>query len=79
MVRRDPALDVSGAPLAQIAPMLGLRPTAEADDPHARLAVLRPLAVDPRHWRVGIINFEEDNDGVGRRYHLADSSSKCNN
>ena len=70
MVRRDPALDVSGAPLAQIAPMLGLRPTAEADDPHARLAVLRPLAVDPRHWRVGIINFEEDNDGVGRRYHL---------
>ena len=70
MVRRDPALDASGAPLAQIAPMLGLRRTAEADDPHARLAVLPPLAVDPRHWRVGTINFEEDQDGVGRRYHL---------
>ena len=70
MVRRDPALDASGALLSQIAPMLGLRPTAAADDAHARLAVLPPLAVDPRHWRVGTINFEEDLDGVGRRYHL---------
>ena len=70
MVRRDPALDASGAPLAQIAPMLGLRPTAEVDDPHARLAVLPPLAVDPRYWRVGTINFAEDRDGVGRRYQL---------
>ena len=69
MVRRDPALDASGAPLVQIAPMLGLQPSAHAD-PEARIALLPPLAIDPRHWRTGTINFEEDSDGVGRRYPL---------
>ena len=45
IVRRDPALDISGAPLVQIAPMLGLLPEPGAElDPHARLAVLPPLA-----------------------------------
>ena len=69
MVRRDPALDASGGPLAQIAPMLGLQPTDQADS-LARLAILPPLAIDPSHWRVGTINFSEDSDGVGRRYQL---------
>lgn len=69
MVRRDPALDASGAPLVQIAPMLGLQPGTHAD-PEARIALLPPLALDPRHWRTGTINFEEDSDGVGRRYPL---------
>ena len=135
MIRRDPALDAGGAPLAQIAPMLGLTRTNGAD-PEARIALLPPLAIDPRHWRSadpdslapeapvrgegrpaaapangrsavtcrsadpdtlapeapvcgegrpaaapasgrsavtcrsGTINFEEDSDGVGRRYRL---------
>ncbi|MBI2286484.1 MAG: adenylate/guanylate cyclase domain-containing protein [Nitrosomonadales bacterium] len=69
MIRRDPALDADGAPLARIAPMLGLTRTERAD-PEARVALLPPLAVDPRHWRSGTINFEEDADGVGRRYRL---------
>ncbi len=69
MVRGDPALDAGGAPLVQIAPMLGVQPGAHAD-PEARIALLPPLAIDPRHWRSGTINFAEDSDGVGRRYPL---------
>ncbi|HZW26550.1 MAG TPA: adenylate/guanylate cyclase domain-containing protein [Gallionella sp.] len=69
MIRREPLLDAEGAPLAQIATMLGLIRTERAD-PDARVALLPPLAVDPRHWRSGTINFEEDADGVGRRYRL---------
>lgn len=69
MVRRDAELDKQGAPVAQVAAMLGLQRTEHADD-QARIAVLPPLAVDPAHWRAGTINFEEDSDGVGRRYQL---------
>jgi adenylate cyclase len=69
MIRREPVLDAEGAPLARIAPMLGLIRTERAD-PDARVALLPPLAIDPRHWRSGTINFEEDADGVGRRYRL---------
>jgi adenylate cyclase len=50
MIRRDPALDANGAPLAQVAPLLGLTRTGRAD-PEARVALLPPLAIDPRHWR----------------------------
>ncbi len=69
MVRRDAELDKQGAPAAQVAVMLGLRRTEHADD-KARIAVLPPLAVDPAYWRAGTINFEEDADGVGRRYQI---------
>ena len=69
MVRRDPALDAAGAPLAQIAGMLGLQRTRLADD-KARIALLPPLAIEPRYWRGGTINFSEDRDGVGRRYQI---------
>lgn len=69
VVRQDPAMDAQGAPLAQVADMLGMRKTGRAAD-DARIAVLPPLALDPQHWRVGTINFIEDDDGVGRRYQL---------
>ncbi len=69
MVRRDAARDVQGAAATDIAPLLGLI-RGENADPAARIAVLPPLALDPAHWRVGTINFEEDADGVGRRYQL---------
>ncbi len=72
-VRRDPALDIAGAPLGQVASLLGLQatPQAKAD---ARIALLPPLAIDTRYWRGGTINFEEDKDGVGRRYQLYTSA-----
>lgn len=69
MVRRDAAMDAQGAPASQIAPLLGLQRGEGAHD-QAKLAILPPLAIDPAHWRVGTINFEEDDDGVGRRYQL---------
>ena len=69
LVRRDPEMDAQGAPVAQVASMLGLQRTERADD-QARVAILPPLAVDPAHWRTGSINFVEDADGVGRRYQL---------
>jgi len=69
LVRRDAELDEKGAPVLQVASMLGLQRTGHADDT-AHLAVLPPLAVDPAHWRTGSINFIEDADGVGRRYQL---------
>lgn len=69
IIRRDPVRDAEGAPLKQIAPMLGLTHRDDAD-PEARVSLLPPLAIDPRHWRGGTINFEEDHDGVGRRYQL---------
>lgn len=69
MVRRDEALDASGAPLSEVAPLLGLQRTGRAE-PDARIALLPPLAIEPRHWRTGTINFVEDRDGVGRRYQL---------
>jgi len=69
MVRRDAVLDASGALLAQVAPLLGLLRTEQADD-QARIALLPPLAIDPQYWRSGTINFSEDRDGVGRRYQL---------
>ena len=69
MVRRDPALDVDGVPVRQVAGLLGLLSTAQAE-PEARIALFPPLAIDPRHWRTGTINYLEDGDGVGRRYHL---------
>lgn len=58
-------------PLATtIADMVGLQRGPHAD-PQARLPLQPPLAIpDPRYWRTGIINFAEDPDGIGRRYHL---------
>jgi adenylate cyclase len=69
IVRRNPSQDAAGAPLAQIAGVLGLQRSAQADE-QARIALLPPLAIDPEFWRGGTNNFVEDRDGVGRRYQL---------
>jgi adenylate cyclase len=69
LVRLDPAQDATGAPLVQVAPMLGIQATGQAEQ-GAHIALLPPLAIEPRYWRTGTINFEEDRDGVGRRYQL---------
>ncbi len=73
MVRREPALDAVGAPVEQLAALVGLVPTAGAQA-EARIALVPPLAIEQRHWRTGIINFLADSDGVGRRYFLYPSA-----
>lgn len=69
MIRLDPSGDAQGPLMTQAGPLLGISPSANADMT-ARVALLPPQAVDPRHWRVGLINFTEDRDGIGRRYLL---------
>ena len=69
LVRRPAVQDAAGPPVAQIAGLVGLLPTPQAD-PGAHIALSGPLAIEPRFWRTGTINFTEDRDGVGRRYAL---------
>ncbi len=69
MVRLDPRNDARGAPLAEVAPLLRIA-RGEGAREDARVALLPPQAVDPAHWRTGVVNFLEDADGVGRRYWL---------
>lgn len=56
-------------PIATLAPHLGLVKVATAD-PQARAALIPPLILPPEEWRVGLIEFTGDSDGVGRRYLL---------
>jgi len=70
-----PMVHLSGAPtgvglaLAPVAKQLGLTATADAD-PAARAAMLLPLPGIVAGGRLGLINFNEDADGIGRRYDL---------
>ena len=66
MVRLDSR---EGAPASQLAPLVGLVRGPDAN-PEARIAVIPPLALPPKLWRTGTINFLADDDGVGRRYEL---------
>ena len=67
MVRLPAKNDANGAPIAAVAELLHIRPTPQAQQ-NARVALLPPQAVDVAHWRTGITDFNEDPDGVGRRY-----------
>ena len=70
IVRLSARDDANGVAIADVAALLQIRPTPAAQ-PNARVALLPPQAVDVAHWRTGIINFNEDPDGVGRRYWTA--------
>lgn len=63
-----PAGDAQGTPLAEVAAALGMTPGG--GDPKAKAALLLPQAVDRANWRLGVINFLEDDDGIGRRYYV---------
>jgi adenylate cyclase len=66
---RRPAVDDAeyGIPLAEYGPALGFTSGKNALET-AKAGFNLPHAVAPEAWRIGLINFEEDPDGVGRRY-----------
>jgi adenylate cyclase len=57
--------------LADVAQYLGLFRQSDAD-PDARAGLVPPMILSPKDWRVGLITFTADDDGVGRRYLLRD-------
>lgn len=67
LVRLDSQQDKNGPELAVIADKVGLIRTEKAK-PDARAALMPPLAIDSKYWRLGTVNFLNDSDGVGRRY-----------
>ncbi len=69
MIRLDPANDNKGVPVKDFAALISLESTPEAD-PDARVALAPPRAIDTASWRLGAINYSEDSDGIGRRYHV---------
>ncbi len=69
MIRLDPANDKNGVPIAKFAEIIGMEKTASAE-PNARVALAPPRAIDTDSWRLGTINYSEDGDGIGRRYHV---------
>jgi adenylate cyclase len=68
LLRLPASGDRRGVRMAELAP-LGVIQSKEAD-PEARVALVPPLVLPPEHWRSGLITFEADADGVGRRYLL---------
>jgi len=68
-LRLKPEDDVRGMRLADFGPPMGAKalPGAAAG---ARGMLLPPSALPPELWRTGLINFDDDADGVGRRYPL---------
>ena len=69
LLRLPASGDGRGVPMSEIAPLIGLArgKDAAAD---ARAALVPPMVLPPEQWRVGLIGFSEDADGVGRRYLL---------
>ena len=61
--------DDYGTPIAELERALGAvrGPQSRRD---ARIDILRPMALAPENWRLGLINFLQDADGIGRRYGL---------
>ncbi|HET7198872.1 MAG TPA: CHASE2 domain-containing protein, partial [Burkholderiales bacterium] len=69
LVRLAARDDANGLPAGQLAPLVGLIRGPGADAA-TRISVVPPLALPPKLWRTGSINFLVDGDGVARRYYL---------
>ncbi len=57
----------TGVPLAELAKVSDIPHRADADL-NARAILLPPQAINTESWRIGLINFNEDKDGIARRY-----------
>lgn len=60
--------DSKGIPLGLLPPQLGIQRTSTAD-PNARVSMILPLTQLTLTGRVGMVNFLQDGDKVGRRYY----------
>ncbi len=69
MVRLEGADDSKNAPIKDYPSKFGFTPGPGAD-PQARVALQFPLPPLAMTGRVGVINFLQDDDGIGRRYYL---------
>ncbi|MHB8404870.1 MAG: CHASE2 domain-containing protein [Gammaproteobacteria bacterium] len=69
MVRLEGADDSKNAPIKDYPAKFGFIPGPGAD-PNARVALQFPLPPLAMTGRVGVINFLQDADGIGRRYYL---------
>ena len=69
LLRLPSSGDARGVPLSEIGPLIGVA-RGKSADLEARAALVPPMVIPPEQWRVGLISFKEDDDGVGRRYLL---------
>lgn len=69
MIRLDPAADKNGVPIKDFAALIGMEAAPQAK-PNARIALAPPRAIATGSWNLGAINYSEDSDGIGRRYHV---------
>ena len=60
-----------GVPLSELARVTGIPHSPDAD-PNARAILLPPQAIATESWRVGLVNFTEDADGIARRLRTED-------
>jgi adenylate cyclase len=73
MLRLDEKDDAEGTPLSELKSALwgaDGKAIASMGNPTSRVNLLLPKAIDPANWRLGVINFIKDADGVGRRYYV---------
>lgn len=68
-LRLDPKDDSRGVRLADFGPPMGASRSLTAA-PEARAMLLPPLVLPETLWRTGLVNFVDDDDGVGRRHQL---------
>ncbi len=57
----------TGVPLSELAKVSDIPHRTDADL-NARAILLPPQAINTESWRIGLINFNEDKDGIARRY-----------
>lgn len=68
-LRLPPKNDARGVLLSDFGPPMGARRGASASD-DARAMLQPPLVLPPEAWRTGLMNFQDETDGVGRAYLL---------
>ena len=72
LLRMPAENDARGVPMSEIAPLIGVMRSKGADA-EARAMLIPPTVLPSDQWRVGLVGFNEDPDGVGRRHVLRET------